>query len=161
MKAYTLINQQKSLFFKNSLLGKAITSLTSRCFSTNEIDFKQYEQEWNKAYEQKSKANKEIVEKELSEYQKKEVKTLLQLFKKLSKEEKKYYSILVKNKMILMNGENPMNANFNIPSAFMGMETIIPKGDWFKTDSMKATMASFSGAPTSQGKRGIYFKYIY
>jgi hypothetical protein len=148
MKVLGFINKTNSKFKINKILNKSFCNTDAKL---NRIE------EWTKIYQDKKKVNFEIIDKELNEYQKKEVKVLFEHINSLSKEEKKYYLLLIKSKIALMLGQDPMKIDLTQPSKMMKLEGTWPKenSNWMKTNHMNIAVDSFSG--NSGGAVGNFY----
>ena len=101
----------------------------------------------------------EILEKELTEYEKKEVKALLERVIALNKEEKLYYIHLVTRKTELMAGGSLFDFDPLQPSNMLETDNLWPKENprWFATPSLQSSMGSFTGQSAGGNYRN-YFK---
>ncbi len=117
-------------------------------FSTSELT-----KEWNSAFQQKVNAQKELLNSQLSEYEKKEVQFLLEKIKSLSKEEKLYYLHLVKTKTEALYGVELEKIDATLPSMMVEYDSFWPKNNpnWFNTPNLNATIQSFAGKVYSGG----------
>jgi hypothetical protein len=118
------------------------------CFNfCNKIDIKQAEKEWTEIYLTKMKHNKDYLEKHLGEDEKKESQLLAEAVISLTKEEKDYYNIYFKRKLIDSFGINPKLYNPSAPSELAQSENIWPKDNpnWYKTNHLQNTISAFEG----------------
>jgi hypothetical protein len=106
-----------------------------------------YEKEWTDIYLQTRKADMEIIEKELSDYEKKEVRALIDRVVALNKEEKLYYVHLVERKSELMSGFSLNDYDPLQPSNMLNNQNLWPKENpkWFATPSLQSSIGSFTG----------------
>ena len=119
-----------------------------------------YEKEWTDIYLKTRKADMEIIEKELSEYEKKEVKALIDRVVALNKEETLYYVHLAERKSQLMSGFSLNEYDPLQPSNMMDNQNFWPKENpkWFATPSLQSSLGSFTGS--SAGSNILNFVLI-
>jgi hypothetical protein len=107
------------------------------------------EQQWQNLYLEKIKNQEDILQKELNENERNEVRTLVDLVMKLSKDEMFYYALLTNRRAnLITEGKEPtFTSNFQ-------MQNTWPPGkeNWLKTPNSISTFDSFSG-----GSGGIIF----
>jgi hypothetical protein len=106
-----------------------------------------YEKEWTDMYLQTRKADMEVLEKELSEYEKKEVRALIERVIALNKEEKTYYVHLAERKSELMAGGSLNDYDPLLPSNMLNNQNLWPKENpkWFATPNLQSSIGSFTG----------------
>lgn len=116
-------------------------------------DEKYYEQEWTKLYIEKRNADKAVLEKELTDLEKREVELLTDLAMGLNEIESKYYMLLLQDVSKDIYNVDPMEDDDYYPSQLNTSSNLWPKdnGKWFKTPSFESAIAAFSG-----GKVGKY-----
>jgi hypothetical protein len=131
-----LIKGYRGLFYKSSygFCTKASVGTT---------DFKQAEKEWTEIYLTKLKQNKNYLESQLSEYERKEAELLTEAVINLTEDEKKLYAILLRQKLTSLFGRLPITT----PSGLAGSENLWPKDNpnWYKTTHLQNTLAAFQG----------------
>jgi len=122
--------------------------------STTKMTAEEYEKEWTKLYEAKLKEKMDYLNKELSESEKKEVEFISDHVRKLSKDEMKYLTILLKIKETKLQGFSPFEYNSQHPSNMLKSTNLWPKENpnWFNTGNLQATINSFKGEQGIPGK---------
>jgi hypothetical protein len=151
-----------SKLFNNNLLKniKLKNPATSFNFCTNNktIDYKKAEQEWTEMYITKMKQNKDYLEKQLSDIQKKEVELIVEAIANLTQDERKYYNIIFKHKIIAMTGLHPARESYSNPSTLLKSENLWPKENpnWYKSPHLQSTVAAFTGGAAAQAQQGIF-----
>jgi hypothetical protein len=138
--------ESSSLFYFNKL--KNFSSITQTKMTAEE-----YEKEWTKLYEAKLKEKMDYLNKELSESEKQEVEFISDHVRKLSKDEMKYLTILLKIKETKLQGFSPFEYNSQHPSNMLTSTNLWPKENpnWFNTSSLQATINSFQGGKVIPG----------
>jgi hypothetical protein len=137
----------------SNFLHYKLNIFTKNFCSANPDKIKDYETEWTKLYLEKIKIKKEFLDKELTDFEKKEVLLLLDKISKLNKDEKLYLLALVRIKL-----QNKLNIDLLKPQKdlnnLLERDNLWPKENpnWLKTENMKISLASFSGKTvTTQG----------
>jgi hypothetical protein len=123
-------------------------NIFSFCTKENKTaDYNQYEKEWTEMYIQKLKQNKEYLEKQLSEPQRKEIELIVEAQMSLNETEKKYFNVIFKKKIRELTGVDPITQIFSNPSDLVKKENLWPKENpnWFKTPHLQNTVSAFTG----------------
>jgi hypothetical protein len=119
----------------------------SFCTKVEIKDEKFYEEEWNNAYLEKFKKNKDLLEQELSPSQKKECELISDAITILDPNEKKLFGLLVNEKMKKIFNKGFVDYTLSNPSDAIDMENLWPKDNpnWMKSPHLQATLSAFTG----------------
>ena len=142
MKAFSFSLGRKNLFKLVQLPMNSILHFKYNFFSTTNNEGLSKEEHWNKIYSAKLKNQIDLLNKELSEYEKKEVEVLIDRITELSKDEIFFYTLLTQRRTnLITEGTKPTF------SSLLSMENTWPPGkeNWLRTQNSISTFASFSG----------------
>ena len=169
MKKVCVLLRQNQIS-NNILKFNSLKNVNFKSFSTAETKSAQpqevravdYEKEWTALFELKKKAQLESLNNELSEYEKKEVKALVDRVLALNLEEKNYYIHLVTRKSELMAGADIMSYDSLHPTNMLELENLWPKENpkWFATPNLQSSLGSFSGQAVAGKMKSFIFQSL-
>ncbi len=135
--------------FKNIFTIRNVNRLF--CTKAEVKDEKYYEKEWNNAYLEKIKKNKDTLEQQLSPIEKKECDLISEAITSLDSNEKTLFTLLLNQRLKKTFNKSYTEHTLSNPSQVINKDNLWPKDNpnWMKSSHLQSTLSAFTGKATA------------